>query len=236
MKYYEIIFCFEFLFLILEKMNKNVHLIAVEGSIGAGKSMFVEALAKEFQRKSMNHAVLPEPVQEWTQFGTSKENLLKKMYDSPNQFSFSFQLVALLTRCEQMSEQNSKLLLVERTILAQKYVFLPILKENNAITSTEYEVCNRFMTYLSEINNNKPSLIVYLQTQPEVAKARIQQRGRTEEENIQIEYLQRIHTKYENWLLSYPDVIIVNANEIEQVNPKDIFKQIVTKLKIKINY
>ena len=30
-----------------------------------------------------------------------------------------------------------------------------------------------------------------------------------------------------NWLTSYPNVIIVNANEIEKVQPKEVFKQIV---------
>ena len=214
-------------------MYKNVNHIAVEGSIGAGKTTFLENLAKEFQRNQLNHATLTEPVGEWMSFGKMGENMLGKMYANPSRCSFSFQLVALLTRIEQMNNITVRNLLIERTILAQKYVFLPLLKENNALTTTEHEICERFMTYLSALSANEPSMIIYLQTTPEKAKERIVLRGRKEEENIQIEYLQRIHTKYENWLTSYPNVIIINANEIEKVQPKEVFKQIVAKLKIK---
>ena len=46
----------------------------------------------------------------------------------------------------------------------------------------------------------KPDLIIYLHTTPQAAMKRIIARGRPEEAGIEIEYLARLHQKYEGWL------------------------------------
>ena len=46
----------------------------------------------------------------------------------------------------------------------------------------------------------KPDLIIYLHTTPQAAMKRIITRGRPEESGIAIEYLARLHQKYEGWL------------------------------------
>jgi deoxyadenosine/deoxycytidine kinase len=205
-------------------------LIAIEGTIGAGKTTFLNELSKELTRKGFQHGLLCEPVHEWQAFGPTKQNLLQEMYHNPRSYSFSFQLVALLTKCEQVSNSGKELLLVERTILAQLNIFLPLLKENGSITDLEYEICFRLMRHLSTVKANQPSLIVYLRIDPKLAKERIVLRGRTEETKIGIEYLLRIHDKYEKWLISANNVLVLDSNKTFQF--ADIAQEIIHRLKL----
>jgi deoxyadenosine/deoxycytidine kinase len=200
---------------------------AIEGNIGAGKSTFIENLSLEFKRNQLDHIILPEPIYEWTHFGSDEINLLQEMYDNKENANYNFQFAALLTRIEQLQNEKARNLIMERTIYAQLNVFLPLLKSDKKISNLQYELLERFMAQLVKIYH--PSVIVYLRTTPEVVKMRIQSRGRPEESNITLEYLRQVHQKYENWLISAPNTIIIEADLIKNVNPRTIFKQLLLK-------
>jgi deoxyadenosine/deoxycytidine kinase len=202
--------------------------IAIEGNIGAGKSTFLNSLSKEFVKVGIKHELLYEPVSEWQSFGPTKQNLLQEMYQNPGKYSFHFQLAATITKCEQVTNCKEKVILVERTILAQLNVFLPLLKGNGSITELEYEICSRFMLHLLAIECHSPTLIVYLRTDPKIAKERIIKRGRTEESTISLEYLQRVHQNYEYWLSTSNNVLIIDSNET--LNEYQVAKAIIEKL------
>lgn len=200
--------------------------ITIEGQIGVGKTTFISKLAKEFVNDGLEIDVLPEPVAEWVSFGAQKENMLKLMYSNPTAHSFNFQLTALLTKVEQIKRTTAKNVIVERSILAQKYVFLPILKENGSINDLQLEICERYMTVFSEMERNTPSVIIYLRVTPEKAMERIKLRNRMEEEDIELEYLKRIHCKYENWLPHEGNVLWVDANDFGTLDAKHVFDRL----------
>ena len=204
-------------------------IIAVEGTIGAGKTTFLKNLSNELKNSGIKHGLLCEPVSEWRSFGPSQQNLLREMYHDPKAYSFDFQLVALLTKCEQVANQSEKILLIERTIGSQLNVFLPILKENNSITNLEFEICSRFMVYLSSLETHSTSFTVYIRVSPVLAKERIIQRGRIEEKEISAEYLQKIHQKYEDWLSHAENVLVLDSESAEQESK--CLKEILLKIK-----
>jgi thymidylate kinase len=55
-----------------------------------------------------------------------------------------------------------------------------------------------------------PDIVVYIRTTPQACMERIIKRGRTEETNIDIEYLDKIHKKYEQ-VYSNQDTIVVDG-------------------------
>ena len=67
----------------------------------------------------------------------------------------------------------------------------------------EYAVLNEWFHWLISQQSCGVDLIIYLQTSPKVAHARIKHRGREEEKGISLEYLESLHQLYENWLIPH---------------------------------
>jgi deoxyadenosine/deoxycytidine kinase len=63
-----------------------------------------------------------------------------------------------------------------------------------------------------------PYHYVYLRTDPEVSKMRVDIRARTEE-SIPIDYLKKCHSYHEGWLTSIDGVHIIDANQDIRENP-----------------
>ena len=210
--------------------QKSLH-VAIEGNIGAGKSYLVEKM-RELLNKHAPCIVIPEPVSQWTAFGTQKSNILQKMYDEPVLYSMIFQMVASVTKVEELVEKEIEgVKLVERSLEAQKACFIPLLYENKALTIDQKEILDRTIDLLlNYMPGVKPDLIVYLHTTPKAAMRRIITRGRKEEEGIEMEYLFRLHQQYEGWLrdpLFATPVITIFASDVNAVKPQEIVEKII---------
>lgn len=90
--------------------------ISIEGNLGAGKSTLLGLL-------DVN--VIKEPVDEWENIGGS--TFLKKYYEDPKRWAFTFQLNALHSRAklwkETILEQPEVLHFSERSPLADRHIF-----------------------------------------------------------------------------------------------------------------
>lgn len=72
-------------------------------------------------------------------------NLLAKLYEDPERWSFQFQSYVQLTRLkilEEPSSPNVKVKIVERSIQNNKFCFLELAKKNGSLSSQELEVLN----------------------------------------------------------------------------------------------
>ena len=210
--------------------QKGLH-VAIEGNIGAGKSYLVRDM-QQLLMKNTACIVIPEPVNQWTSFGTQKTNVLNLMYSEPDKYSFLFQMVASITKVEELVEKEIEgVKLVERSFQAQQACFIPLLYENKAISLETKEVLDRTIELLlSYMPGVKPDLIIYLHTTPQAAMKRIITRGRPEESGIEIEYLARLHQKYEGWLRDpnfNTPVITVFASDVTAIKPHELAEKII---------
>lgn len=73
-----------------------------------------------------------------------------------------------------------------------------------------------------------PDLVVYLKASVPTIERRITQRGRTYEQTIATEYLQKINQLYDNWVAAFTlsPVLIVDTNNLNYVLHKDHLEQI----------
>jgi deoxyadenosine/deoxycytidine kinase len=85
---------------------------------------------------------------------------------------------------------------------------------------------NFYNDYVRKEFNN---IVVYLRCNPEVALQRIKKRGRIEEQNIDLDYLNQIHQYHEEWLANKENVIIIDCNN--EINVHDIISLIKKKLR-----
>lgn len=165
-------------------------LIIVEANIGAGKSTLANALAKR-----LNCRLLLEPVD---------EELLQLFYDDPDRWSASFQFAMLHRRwAMQMAAAAETMLdgggaILDRSLWGDM-VFAKMLMQAGKIHPKEWEI------YLMAVRNMSlvlfpPTVLLYLSARPETCLERIRRRGRPQEKDITLEYLQKVHAGYQELL------------------------------------
>ena len=174
-------------------------LVSIEGNIGSGKSTIMKFLKSTYND---NIIFVDEPVNEWQNIKVDGENALEIFYKDQKNNSFWFQILAYITRLrnliETIKKYPNKIIIMERSIYTDKYVFAKMLYESKNIKEIEWITYNYwFDTFKEQTNLN---YILYVNTIPEICLNRIKKRNRLEESNIMIDYLQKCHDKHKQWL------------------------------------
>ena len=172
-------------------------IISIEGNIGSGKSTILEYLKK----KGNNDIVfLQEPISEWDKIKDDNNNtILTKFYENQKKYSFAFQMMAYISRLDilrkTIKENPNKIIISERSLFTDKYVFAKMLFDSNNMESVEYQIYNNWFNSLIDLAPLHK--MIYLKTDPKVSFDRIIKRSRTGENNIPFEYIENCH-KYHN--------------------------------------
>ena len=103
--------------------------------------------------------------------------------------------------------------------------------ENGFLTELEQSLLAHFFTMVKNNSGVVADVIVYLRTLPEIALTRIRKRNRQGEEDLSLGYLTKLHSYYDSWLLEEGNVVVVNADNFSNVDPEEIYKQILNILK-----
>jgi len=174
--------------------------VVVEGNVGAGKSTFVEILAREDARISP----VPEPVSAWQNVSGTGVNLLDSMFRDGKRWSGAFQLVSTLSRLQVATDlSNSKpVRIMERSIFSERYCFLETMHDNLLLSKPEYSLMDRWFQFASKHYKKyvQPDVIVYIRADLDTLKQHIKKRGREEEANLDPAFLQRLQRCHEDWL------------------------------------
>ena len=181
-------------------------IIAIEGNIGSGKSTVIHNL-----RQSMKNVVtLQEPTLEWENF--CGHNMLDLFYSNPTQYAFAVQVYLQSSLFKQFTNlmtqhRTENIILMERSMMSSKEFFIPLMKSKSYITDIEASVTSYLCEAFSQAT--PVQLTIYLRSQPTVCMERIRQRGRPEEvDRIDIDYLQELHNKHEQWRERCDPVVI----------------------------
>ena len=183
-------------------MNKEVKIITIEGNIGSGKSTLLENLKQYF---SNNEQVIfmKEPVDEWEEIKDSNGNtMLQKFYENQEKYSFPFQMMAYISRLKLLKdtiEQNPNAIIIsERSLYTDKYVFAKMLYESSKIEDVNYQIyCKWFDTFVKDYPITG---IIYVKTDPKICHDRIAKRSRLGESSIPLDYLVSCDTYHDDML------------------------------------
>ncbi|CAH0667008.1 unnamed protein product [Chilo suppressalis] len=207
---------------IARTVHRRPFRVSIEGNIGSGKSTCIKFFEK--------YPVLekhPEPINEWR--NVSGHNLLALVYSDLDKWTFPFQHYVHLTRLKiQTSPPSNPKITVkmfERSVQNSRFCFVENAKRQGYLHDAEYQVLNNWYENVSKNLDISLDLIVYLKTSPEVVFERMIKRGRTEESEVPLEYLQQVHDAYENWLNSTDvgcEVLTIDANRSIDMVKEDL--------------
>jgi len=202
-------------------MSHNIKTVSIEGNIGSGKSTLIQYLTEKWADKKI--IFLKEPVDEWEKIKDEEGiTILEKFYENQEKYSFSFQMMAYISRLkllkdviENIKENESIIIITERSLYTDKMVFAKMLYDNKKIEHINYIIyLNWFDTFINNFPVNK---IIYVKTEPEICHLRIVKRSREGENNIPIEYLKQCH-EYHEKMMEY-----LNAEKLELDGNINIF-------------
>ena len=213
-------------------MLSKLH-IAIEGAVAVGKTTLLPKLHSFIASHDIDIDLVLEPVDKWIRWEGENENwnLLEMMYKNPQNYAAKFQMAAAISKIQSLQDATKLYRLVERTLLCQEKVFIPLLIENNFLTELEQSLLAHFFTMVKNNSDVVANVIAYLRTSPEIALTRIRKRNRQGEEDLSLGYLTKLHSYYDSWLLEEGNVVVVNGDNFSNVDPEEIYKQILNVLK-----
>lgn len=170
--------------------------IGIAGLIGAGKTTLADALGK-----AMDIDVYHEPV--------ADNEYLADFYRDQAKYGFAMQIYLLNRRFQQHQEViwRNRPAVQDRTIY-EDGVFARTLWQAGKMDKRDYRTYCDLFAHMANFMR-QPSLIVLLDVKPETSLARMQERARTVEVGVSIEYLQTLHKNYQDMVVDLSRTIPV---------------------------
>ncbi|XP_048045412.1 deoxyguanosine kinase, mitochondrial isoform X1 [Megalobrama amblycephala] len=198
----------------LMSRSDQIKSVSIEGNIAVGKSTFARLL----QRAEQDWEVIAEPVSKWQNVDQtnqtehhpqqSSSNLLQMMYHDPKRWSYTFQTFSCMSRMRTQLQPlpvraSGAVRVYERSVYSDRYIFALNMFELGCMNSTEWAVYQDWHSFLVEQFGRRIQLdgIIYLRASPQTCMERLGRRGRVEEQGIQLDYLEKLHTRHEDWLV-----------------------------------
>jgi len=209
------------------QISPDIHYIAIEGVIGAGKTTLAQMLAERLGARLVLEQFDENP-------------FLPKFYEDPERYAFQTQLFFLLNRYKQQQE-------FFQVDLFHRHVVSDYIFEKDKIfayLTLRDDELRLYENVLSTIERNipQPDLVIYLQSSVERLMANIKKRGRPMEHNITEDYIKELNEAYNYFFFRYKStpLLIVKATELDFVNNPDdfeiLFEQIIRPNKAPVEY
>ena len=184
---------------------RNLYYVAIEGTIGVGKTSLANLLSEKLTAKLVLEAFEDNP-------------FLSDFYEDPERHAFQTQLWFLLQRYQQ--QQDLRQVDMFQNLVITDYMFVKdrlfaSLNLNEKEMSLYDTVAN-----MMERNVIHPDLVIFLQADTETLMKNISSRGREIEKNISEDYIDALNQVYNEYFFRYQDtpLVIINTNNIDFVN------------------
>ena len=175
--------------------------IAFEGNIGAGKTTLVQKIAEDFNAKTVLERFADNP-------------FLPKFYKDQSRFAFPLEMSFLADRYQQLSDDLAQFDLFKDFVVADYHIFKSLIFAKITLAEDEYRLYrNLFDIIYKEMP--KPGLYIYLYQNTDRLLENIRKRGRSYEQNIETDYLDKINNGYLDYIKSQTDlnVLIIDVSD-----------------------
>ena len=193
---------------------RNLYYVAIEGTIGVGKTSLANLLSEKLSAKLVLEAFEDNP-------------FLSDFYEDPERHAFQTQLWFLLQRYQQ--QQDLRQVDMFQNLVITDYMFVKdrlfaSLNLNEKEMSLYDTVAN-----MMERNVIQPDLVIFLQADTGTLMKNISKRGRDIEKNISEDYIDALNQVYNEYFFLYQDtpLVIINTNNIDFVNKHKDLEEVI---------
>lgn len=199
-------------------LSEKYNYIAIEGNIGAGKTSLSNMMSDEFNAKIVLERFADNP-------------FLPKFYEDKERYAFPLEMSFLADRYRQLSDDLAQFDLFKNFIVSDYYIFKSLIFAQVTLHKDEYALYRKMFDIMyKEIT--KPDLYVYLYQNTDRLLENIKKRGRTYEQNIEAEYLQKVHDGYTNFIKTERNLntLVIDVSELDFVKNIEDYKTIIKKI------
>ena len=194
--------------------------IAIAGNIGSGKSTLTAMLARHYGWEARY-----EPV--------SENPYLEDYYRDLHRWSFNLEVYFLKERFRDLLAiaKADHTVVQDRSIFEGVYVFMQNNKAMGHLSDRDYATYMELFQQMMSVVR-LPDLMIYLRASVPHLVGNIQQRGRQYEQTIQLDYLENLNRRYDEFIYKMYEgrVMTIDKDHLDfQHNPKD-FAQIVDRI------
>jgi 2-amino-4-hydroxy-6-hydroxymethyldihydropteridine diphosphokinase len=197
--------------------------VAFEGNIGAGKTTLATKIAEDFNAKTVLERFADNP-------------FLPKFYKDQNRYAFPLEMSFLADRYQQLSDDLAQFDLFKDFLVADYHIFKSLIFARITLAEDEYRLYrNLFDIVYREMP--KPDLYIYLYQNSERLLQNIKKRGRSYEQQIQPDYLDKINRGYLAFIKSQTDlnVLIIDVSNKDFVKNQEDYLFVLDAIQNKIN-
>ncbi len=201
--------------------NKNEKIfISIAGNIGSGKSSLTKLLSKHFG---------------WVPFFESVDDnpYLSDFYADMKRWSFHLQVYFLSNRFKNHKQivEMPESVVQDRSIYEDVEIFARNLHEMGNMDKRDYENYRELFDIMVDYLK-PPDLLIYLRANIDTLVKQIKLRGRSFEQSISKDYLERLNASYEDWIKRYNigKLLVIESDEIDFVNNGEHLGDIINKV------
>jgi deoxyadenosine/deoxycytidine kinase len=179
--------------------------------------------------------VYEEPLDVWKEryVNHDGENILGLFYGKMKRWSFHMEVAVMTTRLRQLKaalEDSSEVVVVERSVFTDFYVFAPNLHSAGQMQKVEWEIYEDWYRVTLELTlapllQQANVQYIFLDTNATTCHERKMKRDRKEEKTMAPDYLIQLQERHESWLLN-PEFPYPIHRVDGHVGPADVLSQV----------
>lgn len=207
----------------IEKLElQQFNYIAIEGNIGAGKTTLSTKLSEDCNAKLVLERFADNP-------------FLPKFYKDQSRYAFPLEMSFLADRYQQLSDDLAQFDLFKDFVVADYHIFKSLIFAKVTLQEDEYRL---YKTMFDIIHKEmpKPDLYVYLYQNTERLLENIKKRGRSYEQEIPADYLEKINQGYLDYIKTQTDlnVLIIDVSDLDFVKKQEDYVFLLNEINKKI--
>ena len=189
--------------------------IAVEGTIGAGKTSLATMISEDYNAKIILEGFADNP-------------FLPKFYKEADKYAFPLELSFLAERYQQLTDQLSKQDLFKNFTVSDYFINKSLIFAQKTLQDDVFGLYSRLFHIINS-SIPKPDLLVYLYVSVDRLQANIKERGRDYEQDIENDYLEKIQSGYFEFIRQQQNmrILILDTNNVDFVKNKEDYKRII---------
>lgn len=207
----------------IEKLGLHQYnYIAIEGNIGAGKTTLASKIAEDCNAKLVLERFADNP-------------FLPKFYKDQNRYAFPLEMSFLADRYQQLTDDLAQFDLFKDFIIADYHIFKSLIFAKVTLNEDEFRLYKTMFDIIHR-ETSKPDLYIYLYQNTERLLTNIKKRGRSYEQEIPAEYLDKINHGYLDYIKTQTDlnVLVIDVSDLDFVKKQEDYVFLLEKIQEKM--